>query len=64
MVVATSGSSYINYNRIISSSIPPYSVSDIKTFRDTISPTSQILYGLYIIDLNNAVSLVYESTNL
>ncbi len=27
MVIATSGSSYINYNRIISSSTSPYSVS-------------------------------------
>jgi hypothetical protein len=34
MVVATSGSSLINYNIIISSSNSPYPVLDTKTFRD------------------------------
>jgi hypothetical protein len=46
MVVATSGLTYINYNIIISSSNSPYPVLDTKTFRDTISPTSRILYAL------------------
>jgi hypothetical protein len=32
MIVATSGDSYINYNKIISSSTSPYSVSYCKTF--------------------------------
>jgi hypothetical protein len=63
MVVTTSGSNYINYNRIISSTTSPYSVSVTETFRDTISPTSRSLYALYIIDLNNAVSLIYDSTS-
>jgi hypothetical protein len=31
-IVATSGSNYINYNRIISSSTSPYSVTESKTF--------------------------------
>jgi hypothetical protein len=63
MVVATSGSTFINYNRIISSSTSPYSVSDTKTFRDTVSPTGRQLYALHIIDLNNVVSLIYDSTS-
>jgi hypothetical protein len=34
MIIATSGNTYINYNRIISSTTSPYSVSENKTFRD------------------------------
>jgi hypothetical protein len=63
MVVATSGSANINYNIIISSSTSPFSVIDKKTFRDTKSPTTRRLYALYIIDLNNAVSLIYDSSS-
>jgi hypothetical protein len=63
MVIATSGSSYINYNRIISSSTSPYSVLDTKTFRDPTSSTTRSLYALYIIDLKSAVSLIYDSTS-
>jgi hypothetical protein len=62
MVIATSGMSYINYNRIISSTTSPYQVSNSQTFRDTISPTTRSLYALYIIDLNNAVSLIYDGS--
>jgi hypothetical protein len=61
MIIATSGSTRINYNRIISSSTSPYSVLDTKTFRDPTSSTTRSLYALYIIDLNNAVSLIYDS---
>ena len=66
MVVATSGSTYINYNRIISSSSLPYSVdiSRSKTFRDLTSNTVRRLKALYIINLNNAVSLIYNSAGL
>jgi hypothetical protein len=60
MIIATSGKRYINYNRIISSSFSPYSVSDSKTFRD-ITLTTQRLFGLYIKDINNAVALIYDS---
>jgi hypothetical protein len=63
MVIATSGNSYINYNRIISSSTSPYSVLDTKTFRDPTSLSTRRLFALYIIDLNNAVSLIYDSTS-
>lgn len=62
-MIATSGNSYINYHRIISSSIPPYPVSNCKTFRDPNSSNSRRLYGLYINDLNNAVSLIYDISN-
>jgi hypothetical protein len=63
MVVATSGLSYITYNIIISSSFSPYPVLDTKTFRDTVSSTSRKLYALFIIDYNNAVSLIFDTTS-
>ena len=63
MVIATSGSTYINFNLVISSTTSPYSVLDSKTFRDPAASTSRKLYALYIIDLNNAVSLIYDSTS-
>ena len=63
MIVATSGSSYINYNRIISSSASPYSVTESKTFRDPTSSTSRRLYALYIVSQNNVVSLIYDTTS-
>jgi hypothetical protein len=63
MVVATSGFSFINYNIIISSTTSPYSVLETKTFRYPATSTTLSLYALYIIDLNNAVSLIYDSTS-
>jgi hypothetical protein len=61
MIIATSGSTCINYNRIISSSTSPYSVLDTKTFRDPAASTSRKLYALYIMYLNSAVSLIYDN---
>ena len=63
MVIATSGSSYINYNRIISSSSSTYSVLSTETFRDPTANSNRKLYALYIIDKDNAVSLIYDSSN-
>ncbi len=63
MIIATSGLQYINYNRIISSSITPFPVSESKTFRDPTPSQSRRLYGLYIIDQDNAVSLIYDTTS-
>jgi hypothetical protein len=63
MVVATSGSTFINYNRIISSSTSPYYVLDTKTFRDPTSSTTRRLSALYIMDLNCAVSLIYDRSS-
>jgi hypothetical protein len=56
MVIATSGSTYINYNQIFhsasSSTTPPYSVNiiDSKTLRDNLLSSSYIVYALCIID--------------
>ena len=62
MVIATSGFGSINYNRIVSSSISPYSISitDTKQFRDETLRDRKIR-GLYIIDKNNVVALIYEN---
>jgi hypothetical protein len=59
MVIATSGKTYINYNRIISSSSSPYSVNTVssKTYRDS-TASNRRLFSLYIIDFDNSVSLI------
>ena len=65
MVIATSGSTYINYNRIIHSSSSTYSVNtgSSKTFRDeTQANANRRLYALYIIDKDNSVSLIWDSS--
>jgi hypothetical protein len=62
LIIATTGNPIINYNRIVSSSISPYAVTDKKIFRDPNSSLTRRLYALYIIDLNNAVSLIYDTT--
>ena len=67
IVIATSGEYYINYNRIIHSSSSPYSVdtASSKTYRDPALNSNRILSGLYIIDMDNAVSLIWDcSTKL
>jgi hypothetical protein len=38
-------------------------VSDRKTLRDIISPTTRKIFAVHIIDLNNAVSLIYETSS-
>jgi hypothetical protein len=69
MVIATSGSSYINYNLIIHSTspstTPPYSVDTVrsKTFRDPTASSTRRLCGLYIIDLDNAVSFIWDTSS-
>jgi hypothetical protein len=65
MVIATSGYSYINYNRIIHSSSSPYSVdtASSKTYRDPASSSTRRLYALYIIDVDNAVSLIRDGSD-
>jgi hypothetical protein len=60
MIIATSGDSYINYNRIISSSASAYLVSSNETYRDPAYSYTRYLYGLYIIDKDNSVSLIYD----
>ena len=65
MVIATSGSSFINYNCIIHSSSSPYPVDIVssKTYRDPALNSNRKLYALYLIDKDNAVSLIYDVTN-
>lgn len=64
MIIACSGgASLISYNRIISSSNPPYTVTDKRTFKDPTNSSSRSLYALFIIDGNNALSLIYDSLN-
>jgi hypothetical protein len=62
IIIATSGDSFINYNLIISSSTSPYNVLESKTFRDPNSSSNRRLYALYIINLNNAVSLIWDTS--
>ena len=62
MVIATSGSSYINYNRIIHSNSSPYPVGSTVTFRHPAGNNARSLYALYIIDVDNVVSLIYDGT--
>jgi hypothetical protein len=64
MVIATSGSNYINYNRIIHSRSSPYFVdtANSKTFRDPTPNSNRRLFALYTIDVDNAVSLIWDSS--
>ena len=63
MVIATSGLLYINYNRIIHSSSSPYTVlTGAYTYRDSTANSARKLYALYIIDVENAVSLIHDGT--
>ena len=62
MVIATSGEgSSISYTQIISSS-DSYSVvnADSKTYRDLKLGLTKQLKGLFIIDMNNIVALIWE----
>jgi hypothetical protein len=61
MIIATSGQGFINYNRIIHSSSSPYSVGSTVRFRDPTGNSNRRLYALYIIDVDNAMSLIYDS---
>jgi hypothetical protein len=65
MIIVTSGGNFINYNRIISSSSIPYSLELAGTqgYKDPTSSSSREIRALFIIGLNNAVSLIYDTTN-
>jgi len=65
MVIATSGyGSSIRYTRIISSS-DSYSVvnADSKTYRDLKLGLTKQLKGLFIIDMNNIVALIWDDSS-
>jgi hypothetical protein len=62
MVIATSGwDSNINYNRIISSATSNcIDFSESKTFRDTALPNNKRIRGLFIVDKDNLVALIWD----
>ena len=62
MIIATSGiDNSINYNRIISSTSSNSVVAaDSKTFRDTALSFDHRLRGLFIIDKDNLVALIWN----
>jgi hypothetical protein len=62
MIIATSGSTLINYNRIILSTYSPFNVSEAKTFRDPSTSYTRLLRAFYIIEKNKAVSLIYDTS--
>jgi hypothetical protein len=65
MIIATSGcDNSINYNRIISSTSSTSLVAaDSKTFRDTALPSNKRLRGLFIIDKDNLVALIWDDNS-
>ena len=65
MIIATSGSgNSINYSRIISSTSSNYVVAaDSKTYRDAILSANKRLRGLFIIDKDNLVALIWDDTS-
>jgi hypothetical protein len=62
MIIATSGiDNSINYSRILSSTSSNFVVAaDSKTFRDTALPGDKRLRGLFIIDKDNIVALIWD----
>lgn len=64
MIVVTSGGSYINYNRIMSSSTPPYSYDPLSLgYKDQATSSVREIRALFIISQTLAVSLVFDTTN-
>jgi hypothetical protein len=64
MIIVTSGANFINYYRIISSSSNPYSIlPGMAGYKDPATSASRQIRALFIIDLNNAVSLIYDTAN-
>ncbi len=65
MVIATSGTGIkINYNRIISSTSSNSVIfADSKTYRHTTLSIDKRLRGLFIVDKDNLVSLIWDNTS-
>jgi hypothetical protein len=62
MVITTSGIGRIYYDRIISSTLSPYIVDiSSKTFKDP--AYYGIIKALFIVDLNNARTLIQDENN-
>jgi hypothetical protein len=66
MIIATSGiGSSINYNRIISLTSSNFVVvADSKAFRDSLLDSNKILTGIFIIDKDNLLALIWDSYTL
>ena len=63
MIVATSGSTNINFNRIISSASYPYSIQvGTQSYTDSISSNNREIKALYIASLTSVLSLVYDNS--
>ena len=68
MILTTNVDSYINFNRIVSSTTTPYSILPAHTY--TYYPSSQIhssgdeVCGLFIKDLNFAYAIICPNINL
>ncbi len=64
MILATSGQgNSINYNRIISSTTSnSINFSESKTYRDTTLIISKRLRGIFIIDKDNLVALIWDNS--
>jgi len=62
MIIASSGEgSSINYNRIITlTSSNSVVAADSKTFRDSALSINKRLRGLFIIDKDNLVALIWD----
>jgi hypothetical protein len=65
MIVASSGSNFINYNLILSDTSSPYSVQYpvSSSYRDPSSSTSRQIKALYISGSLTALSLIFDSVN-
>jgi hypothetical protein len=64
MIVVTSGGTFINYNRIMSSSTPPYSYDPFSLgYKDPAASSDREIRALFITGMNTAVSLVYDTVN-
>lgn len=61
MVIATSGSGFVDYNKIISESISPFRVVFSEAYRYETS--GKEVHSIYIIDEVNLVSLYHETSS-
>jgi hypothetical protein len=66
MIIAASSLNYITYIRILSSTTAPYSVdiAQSQIFTDPYFSTSRKLSAIFIIDQNNAKSLIHDASTL
>jgi hypothetical protein len=65
MIIATNSLNYVTYIRILSSNTTPYSVDIAKSqiFTDPILSTTRRHSAIFIIDQNNAKSLIHDASS-